>query len=251
VVSRTGDVDTLLAPLRAQIERGMPHEEEFGFFATLEGVDGLFVDAGANIGQSAVSLRCVNRSLRILSFEPNPMLEPVLRRVRDELLPRFDYRMTGLSDRQESKVLFVPVIDDLLVTPLATLDPSLFDRPHFQEQLEGLALNGTYDIERVTVQLEALDAFDLEPAVVKIDAEEHEVSCLRGMLETIRRCRPIFMIELNSREAEITTLLGSLGYRRFAFDPEAGELVSSVESLRPVNLFYVHRDDPAQPASSR
>jgi hypothetical protein len=170
------------------------------------------------------------------------MLEPILYRLREGMLRGFDYRMIGLSDRRASRVLYVPVIDDLLVTPLATLDSSLFERPHYHEQLNALSLTGSYAIEEVTVVLEPLDDLGLDPVVVKIDTEEHELSCLDGMVATIERCKPIFMIERNPQEEQISSVLARLGYERFVYAPDAGELVPWRPGGDSVNLFFLPRD---------
>lgn len=239
ILNPTGNDERNFAPLRAQLESGMPHEPEFRFFAGLEGVEGLFIDAGANAGQSAVSLRSVNHSLRILSFEPNPLLEPLLRRVSNELLDMFEYRMTGLSDHRRSTVLHVPVIDDLLVTPLATLDRSVFDREHYHDQLVGLSLEGRYEVTEVTVELERFDDLGLDPTVIKIDTEEHELSCLAGMMETIDRCSPILMIEDNPQSNEIASLLARVGYEPLLYDANADELVPLPAQFEATNTFYV------------
>lgn len=239
ILNLSADDERNLAPLVAQLESGRPHEPEFGFFSNLEGVDGLFIDVGANAGQTAVSLRSVNRSLRILSFEPNPLLEPLLRRLSNGLVDGFDYRMTGLSDHRHSSVLYVPVIDDLLVTPLATLDRSVFERRHYHDQLVDLSLDGKYEITEVTVELERFDDLDLDPTVIKIDAEEHELSCLAGMIETIGRCSPILMIEDNPQASEIASFLATVGYEPFLYDAKADELVPLPARFEAINIFYV------------
>ncbi len=191
------------------------------------------------MGQSAVSLRSVNQSLRILSFEPNPLLEPVLRQVDNELLDGFEYRMTGLSDHRHSAVLYVPVIDDLLVTPLATLDQSVFDREHYQNQLVELSLEGRWEVAEVAVELERFDDLGLDPMVIKIDTEEHEMSCLAGMMEAIDRCSPILMIEDNPQSNEIAALLAKVGYEPFLYDANADELVPLPAQFEAINTFYV------------
>ena len=180
-------------------------------------------------------------SLRILSFEPNPLLEPVLRKLRDELLEAFDYRMTGLSDRRASTVLYIPVVDGVYVTPLATLDRSLFERQAHNDRLVGFSLHGAYEIAEVTVDLERLDDLDLEPTVIKLDTEEHELSCLAGMMETIERCSPILMIENNPQRNDIASRLAEIGYEPFLYDADAGELVPYPAPVTAVNLFYVRR----------
>jgi hypothetical protein len=63
--------------------------------------DGLFLDVGANVGQSAMSFRIFNRQARILSIEPNPDLEPDLRIVR--LVGRCDYLMVSADERLRTR----------------------------------------------------------------------------------------------------------------------------------------------------
>lgn len=60
------------------------------------------------------------------------------------------------------------------------------------------------------------------PDVVKIDVEGFEVRVVRGMQETLRRCRPVVLLELHPREIvelgddpdDLDALLAAAGYRR-------------------------------------
>ena len=248
VLDLSESIDKHVRPQREQLASGRPHEREFEIFARLEGLSGLFVDVGANVGQSAISFRCVNRSMRVASFEPNPVLEPLLRYVRDHLLEGFEYQMIGVSDVEAVLPLYIPVVDNAYVTPLASMQRDIFERKEDRERLLRFSLHGGYEVREVPIRLKRLDSLGLEPTVVKVDAEEHELRCLAGMVETLKKFWPLCMFESNSRNGEIIAAFAALGYRPFAYDPERKRLVPyPAPPIEPCNIFYV----PAAPGRFR
>jgi FkbM family methyltransferase len=243
VLDLTEPLGKHVRPLVEQHRSGRPHEREFELFGRLAGVAGSFVDIGANAGQSAISLRSVNDSLRIVVFEPNPALEPLLRCVRDELLSGFEYHMFGCSDHEGEFDLWIPVVDNAYVTPLASTRPEIFAREEDRARLLGFSLHGRYELRRVTARLRRLDDLGLVPSVVKVDAEEHEMQCLRGMVETLRRAQPLCMFEHNSQTGEVMAFLAGLGYRPFLYDARQRRLVPYPAAVEATNIFYVPADE--------
>jgi hypothetical protein len=71
---------------------------------------------------------------------------------------------------------------------------------------------------------------------VKIDAEGSELRVLLGMAETIRRCRPVFLIENNDCH-RVTDFLGRLGYRCYRWEAEVRKLVPMYGAC--ANSFYL------------
>jgi FkbM family methyltransferase len=78
--------------------------------------------------------------------------------------------------------------------------------------------SGTLD---VTVPTRRLDEYELDAVgFIKIDVEGHELSVLRGGSETIRRCLPTMLIEIEERHkpnslrdvSEFLSLHGYVGY---------------------------------------
>lgn len=54
---------------------------------------------------------------------------------------------------------------------------------------------------------------DLRPTIVKIDVEGHELACLNGMIETIKRTKPKILIEVwEDTRDEVLKILTDLGY---------------------------------------
>lgn len=192
---------------------GIPYDSDFAFFHDLGG--GLFIDVGANSGQSARSLRIFNRELSIVSFEANPLLEPELRFTKRLLGDGYEYRMVGLGSREECLTLYVPLAGRTPLTPWATADRESLERN--RPAIEQEACRAITVVE-VPVEICRFDDLALRPLVVKIDVEGFELAVLEGMRETLARDEPILMIENNASAEQAAALLASLGYRTFEYD---------------------------------
>lgn len=71
------------------------------------------------------------------------------------------------------------------------------------------------------VEVRTLDSFEFEsPGFIKIDVEGHEEKVLRGARETLQRCKPSLLIEIEERHnpgafARINGDLTALGYQGY------------------------------------
>jgi FkbM family methyltransferase len=197
--------------------RGIPHEQEFLALKFIpDGLSGVYVDIGANQGQSIESIKVVKPSARIVSFEANQGLaEKLQARYRG----RSDIQINafGLSDEVDEKTLFVPVYRKFVYDGNAS-----FDRDY------ALALyNSSYlywfspsalELREVPCSLKRLDDQNLEPLFMKLDVQGFEFNVVKGGIETIRRHEPILMIECLHDHREMADLLASLGYEEYIFD---------------------------------
>ena len=76
-------------------------------------------------------------------------------------------------------------------------------------------------VPRVTV--DSLDLSDVR--FVKVDVEGHELPALRGAEQTVRRDRPLLLVEVEERIQPIEpvlALLGGWGYRPYVMPAAAG-----------------------------
>jgi len=234
-----------MVELIEQYRSGEVSEPDIRLFAMLDGARGLVIDAGANRGQFALSLFAVNSTLDVLAFEPNRSLRWALLLVKALHPRRFRFRLRGLGDARQHLGLHVPRTRGFDLSSNASLDPGEFERELVRERLREYAYrnNGRYRFEQRQVRIERLDAFELSPIAVKIDVEGWELKVLEGMAETIERCYPMLMIELNAPERFVPWLLAR-GYRLYGFDAERGELSSSDLIEGRLNIFAVHPRTP-------
>ena len=184
------------------------------------------LDIGANDGCYVHYLR--RHAHRVLAYEPMPGLVHALR----EKFPRdVVIEPIALSDRTGTIELRMPVVDGVVVTGCSTVSP------------EAAA---TYPGHRaIEVPMDRLDnIYRGEAGFIKIDVEGHEQAVLDGAVETIRRCKPRMLVEIDERLspgglARARAYFERLGYRGyFVHDGrlEGIERFSIARMQQPANL---------------
>jgi FkbM family methyltransferase len=188
------------------------HEADFEYFKRFDGREGLFVDVGANIGQSAISFRIFNRSFKILSFEPNALVEPELKFVGRLLGSRFSYRMEGLGSKTETRKFYYPVVDGVPLTQEGSLSERFAEDPTFPHRLRQATGQERYEIASSDLKFVRFDELGLKPDVIKLDVQGHELQALEGMKETLASAKPILMVEHGPGIVEVGRFLGEISY---------------------------------------
>lgn len=216
------------------------HEEDFLLFGRLGSNPGLFVDVGANMGFSAISFRNVNRSLHILSFEAVPFIAPVLALVARDVAD-FDFRMVGISDRDQESILYIPVFKHLMCTPLASFSIPNFEQDHRQAGWRQDTGDAELELLDVPVREATLDSFNLAPRIIKIDVEGAELAALKGMRRTLVEHRPIVMCERNDN-LQFVAWMNELGFRNYSYSPGHTRLWKFDGPVPGLNVFFLHPD---------
>ena len=199
--------------IRHEVRTGEP---ELRLVGHLLKDSGAVVDVGANAGiYSAIALQ----SRRwVAAFEPMPEEATRLRRL---IGTRGIVHQVALSDRCGKATLHVPYVSDGIVTTRSSLEANV------DAELEHR------DIE---VTVATLDSFGLSDiAFIKIDVEGHELSVLRGGVETIIRSRPNLLVEVEESRVPggfraVSDFLASLDYCGFWFDEEE---MKSIKTFQP------------------
>jgi FkbM family methyltransferase len=99
----------------------LPHDKSYNalrhFIAARP--QGLFLDIGANDGISALSFRRFDKAYKIVSLEPNSLLEAPLKRISctDQ---NFEFRMIGATSKRERIKFFVPVYRGIVLHTFAS-----------------------------------------------------------------------------------------------------------------------------------
>lgn len=215
-----------------------PHEADFAAFQLFGERAGIFLDIGANAGQSALSFRLFNKRTPILSIEPNPYEEPNLRVIK-RLIRHFEYVVCGAGAENSSAVLHVPMYRSVPLTGEASLDPRSAQHSVWLRQHLGLERSRDFTVTERSVEIRRLDDMKLAPAFVKVDVEGHELPALQGLVETLRRHHPVIMVENNRRVADhVCEFLRPLGYEPFVFDRERTRF-EPYRNQEPLNIFYL------------
>jgi FkbM family methyltransferase len=229
---------------RYLLRRPITHGDDFAAFARWPDRPGLFLDVGASSGTSAMTFRVFNRASPILSIEPNGILERELRFLK-RIIPRFEYRIAAAGDRAGTMTLFVPVYRGVPLTAYSTADRDdlLDERGGLRSWLGDRVLSPQLRIDEVHAPVVRLDDLALDPAVIKIDVEGHELAVLRGLVETLRRRRPILLIERSGDFPAIAELLAAEGYSPHTYRRGAAAFVPYADDAAGPNVFFLPAAD--------
>jgi FkbM family methyltransferase len=181
---------------------GLTERDDALFVIDLLRPGDLFADVGANVG--FYTMVAARRGARVEAFEPTPEACAALERGielnavaalvglhraacgSERGIARFT---TGLDISNHLVADDAPGID----VPLTTLDAELA-------------------------------AVEPPLAMLKVDAEGHDLDVLRGALETIERLRPVIMVEIWTGGAGPLGLVERFGYRPYTYEPAARAL---------------------------
>ncbi|GAB4188182.1 MAG: hypothetical protein Tsb002_14290 [Wenzhouxiangellaceae bacterium] len=229
-----------------QLRQQQPTETDIHLFQRLDPQTGLVIDIGANRGQFALSLMRVNRHLRILSLEANPELRWILRFIRLLHPWRFRFLLCGAGDQHQQLQLHIPYSANSDLSPNASLVPAEFDKEYVRERLsqQATAEAGQYHFRHVNARVMPVDALNLQPLAVKLDVEGFEMPALKGMEETLNRCHPLLMIEMNNQH-QFIPWLQQRGYRIYRYEHQQQRLIPLAADEWSLNVFALHEQTPA------
>ncbi len=212
------------------------HEPDFQYFRLFAGKNAVFADIGANIGQSIISFKTGAPDCSVRSFEPNPISFRFAERV-SKRFSKVHVFPIALGRASGKLTLHIPCYRSLVFSQLAST------QMHDKEKLcawlrqEGFTFlrPESIAVETIEVEVKPLDSLGLLLDGIKIDTEGEELSALEGAWETIKKSRPVLLIE-GGRRPEICEALATLGYKTYSYNAATGLLKSGVGAL---NTFFL------------
>ena len=228
---------------------GRPHEADFMAFRHFTHRNGLFLDIGANSGESVLSFRLFNASAPILSIEPNPYHEPDLRFLKQRV-DKFDYLLCAAGEQSGRGILYVPVYRHLPLTGEASFHREQAIGNYWMQEQIG-AGSQAVQLAELEVDVKRMDDLSLQPAFVKIDVQGFEASVVAGLRSTIAKWRPILLLERSGCGDALCRQLADHGYTACVYRSGGDDFVR-YDGQPAQNLFFVPRDDgrPAMPILS-
>jgi FkbM family methyltransferase len=187
----------------------------------------VFFDIGANVGFfTLLGARLVGPTGTVVAFEPHvENAERLRRNVELNSFSNVDVVARAVSDSSGARIL------DSRHSATAALVPA-----DETGTVEGLA----------RVEASSLDDFlaqrpELEPDLVKIDAEGHEVEIVRGMLQTLRLYSPLLVCEMHGRDRDFAAALETAGYLTTSVSRSSARL----DRARPTHVLAAPRGHQA------
>ena len=152
------------------------------------------IDVGANIGLHSV--RFCQKFKNVFSFEPvQTNFECLIENTK--IFDNIKLYNIGLGDKKETAGISIRHEEDNCGAY------SLVDYNHEE------------NIITEKISIEKLDNFDLDADLIKVDIQGYEGKFLLGATETIKRCKPIIVLEVELKKPfrYLNSILTPLGYR--------------------------------------
>lgn len=218
------------------------HEPDFRFlelFVSME-LPGFFLDIGANIGQSACSIASVHPSVKIVSYEPNKLLEKNLEIVKRILNGRMDYRLCGIGAKNEKKDFYIPKYGDDYFTQEGSFLQEEASSAESRKRIEASLHMHDIKIELEEMEFETttLNENPVMSYFVKIDTQGYEKDSIIGLNGVILNCQPVILIEKGFHESDINHLLPN--YLTYYYDAENKKFTKS--DTGTANVFLIHKE---------
>lgn len=198
---------------------------------------GVFIDVGANIGQTLLKIKKIDITSDYFGFEPNPICNNYLQSlVMTNNFPNVQLFPVGLSNENKLIKLYASSETDSEATVLS--DFRIDMRTNF-----------IYNIPVVTGDEVVSNVRPNKISLIKIDVEGYELEVLEGFRETIKAYSPIVICEIlpvytlsesfgqerKRRQDKIAALLKDIGYCIF-------EISENSARLNEIDGFGVHGD---------
>jgi FkbM family methyltransferase len=168
------------------------------------------------------------------SFEPNPILLSHIEKNLKKIIKNINFYNYALSDKDSLVPLRVPIRNK-------NYNKSNYEE-YFQMGKSSIHTENKIDkFESFNVESKQLDSFNFTNKIsfIKIDVEGHETEVIKGSEKTIKKNKPILLVEIEEqytqKKVEDTLkYINSLGYNSFYFKDNR---LNSTNTLNNVNLF--------------
>ncbi|MEQ8924878.1 MAG: FkbM family methyltransferase [Fulvivirga sp.] len=185
----------------------------------------VILDIGANTGLYSILSSLVNSKAKIHSFEP---YEANANRLKLNLqlnkLNNVQVHNYGVSDANTSLNLFIPE-GEQRISQVSSFNEE-FTKSHKQ--------NDIFIYNKKLVQIKTIDSLKLESVdLIKIDVESHEVAVLKGAMDTIKRFRPVLLVEIFPNPQNCTffkNFLTNYDYKLYSSEDFKIKKVSQISS---------------------
>jgi FkbM family methyltransferase len=220
--------------LKKRLERSIKNndEEELKLVKSFISPGTDSIDIGVYRG--VYSFEMSKYSKMVHAFEPNPILFDNIEKNLKKIIKNINFYNYALSNKNELVSLKVPIRN------------KNYNKNNYEEYFEmGRASihikNEINEFESFEIKSNLLDNFNFSNKIsfIKIDVEGHETEVIKGSEATIKKNKPILLVEIEEKytlKKVIDTLnyINSLGYNSFYFKDNK---LTSTNSLNDLNLF--------------
>ena len=173
-------------------------------------------------------------SEKVHSFEPNPIIFKYINKNLKKFIKNIHLYNFALSNQNKTINLKIPIRN-------SNSNKEIFEEYYEMGKATIHNENNFENYENFEIQTKKIDElnFDNKISFIKIDVEGHELEVIEGAINTIKRDKPVLLVEIEKQYtkkevAESINFINSLGYKSYFFNKK--DLKSTTE-LNNLDLF--------------
>ena len=173
-------------------------------------------------------------SEKVHSFEPNPIIFKYINKNLKKFIKNIHLYNFALSNQNKTMNLKIPIRN-------SNSNKEIFEEYYEMGKATIHNENNFENYENFEIQTKTIDelSFDNKISFIKIDVEGHELEVIEGAKNTIKKDKPIMLVEIEKQYtkkevAESINFINSLGYKSYFFNKK--DLKSTTE-LNNLDLF--------------
>lgn len=171
------------------------------------------IDVGAHLGESIKNFKKFSKDCKINSFEPNPELFKIIYNnfKKDNSVLIRNYAISNIKIRN----LYIPVLYSFHMRLWASYKINVLKNRW--EKFTSIKFKNI-QIKKIKVKSKKLDQFKLKVDLIKIDTEGSELEVVKSATKTIKKNRPILIIEYSHKNyKKIRDYLKKFNYEAFLY----------------------------------
>ena len=173
-------------------------------------------------------------SEKVHSFEPNPIIFKYINKNLKKFIKNIHLYNFALSNQNKTMNLKIPIRN-------SNSNKEIFEEYYEMGKATIHNENNFENYENFEIQTKKIDEFNFDNKIslIKIDVEGHELEVIEGAKNTIKRDKPVLLVEIEKQYtkkevAESINFINSLGYKSYFFNKK--DLKSTTE-LNNLDLF--------------
>lgn len=219
-------------------------DNDFNFIRNLEkkryfNSKKVIIDIGANDGMSYKILRKFSKQTKIISFEPIKKNFDLLKKFenRDNSFRCFN---KALSNKNIKKRIYIPFFKKYSITQMAGVDKEGVLK-RLKKSLYVKEIEKKIYLKEDLIKTSRLDDYNFEPSLIKIDIEGHEYECILGSIKTIKKHKPIIMVEYDKIIcSKIFSVLKRYDYEKFIYN-KFSKKIEKFKNQEIFNIFFINK----------
>jgi len=232
----------------------LPHDKDYlGLKLIFKKKNNLnsFLDIGANVGASALIFIKMGFYNKMHLFEPNfNLYKNYLKKIKKKHhnLNIYNY---ALGSKNKSLIFFLPYIEKIFVHYFSS-----FDKKYIINSCSNTFPNKKIILKKKIIEVKKFDDLKINDVIdfIKLDSEGYDLEIIKGLMKTINKFKPAFLIEYNA-ELYLKIVKKLNKYFQFYYDINKNSLVQiNISNFKKLdrfghkdhlsirNVYFIHKD---------